>query len=555
LRQNSSKTVELVAQRIDTRKKTTRNETGGKDQMARVLVTEKIAEAGLDSLRQAGHEVDVELGLDPDGLLLKIPGYQALIIRSATKVTREVLTAGSDLQVVGRAGIGVDNIDLDAATERGVLVVNAPESNIISAAEHTMALLLAQARNVPQSNAAVLAGKWERSKWEGVELYGKTLGIIGLGRIGTLVAQRAKAFGMHLVAYDPYISPERAEQLGITLLGLEALMSQSDFVTIHLPKSPETMGLVSKELLAHAKEGLRIVNAARGGIIDEEALAEALKSGRLGGAALDVFKTEPPEGSPLLSIPSVVITPHLGASTREAQDKAGTQIAEQVEIALAGGLPQFSVNLTAGSVSAGVAPFVRLSEQLGRFFASFHGGLPKHFEVAYEGAIAEEDTSLLTLSVLKGVFSVATDDPVSYVNAGRIAKERGLVVREVRVTNASGDYANLVRLTSETHEVAGTRAGTKGEGRIVIVDGHAVEVPPAAHMVVVENDDHPGMIGIVGTVLGKHGISITDMAVSPAPQGGPALMLLATDQEVPIGVLEELAKSTGILSVHDASCM
>ena len=344
--------------------------------MARVLITEKLAERGLKALAEAGHEVDVQLDLDPDALLGAIVGAQALIVRSATQVTAAVLEAGTDLAVVGRAGIGLDNVDVEAATRRGVMVVNAPESNVLSAAEHAMALLLAQARNVPQAHAALMAGKWERSKWEGVELHGKTLGVIGLGRIGALVAQRALAFGMRLCAYDPYVSPDRARHMGVEMLSLDELVAESDFLTIHLPKTAETTGLIGAELLAKAKPGIRIVNAARGGIVDEQALADALRSGKVGGAAFDVFATEPCTDSPLFAFPSVVATPHLGASTVEAQDKAGVTIAEQVNLALAGDFVPFAVNVAATEVSETVRPYLRLAEQLGRCFACLNDGLP-----------------------------------------------------------------------------------------------------------------------------------------------------------------------------------
>ena len=319
--------------------------------MARILVTEKIAEGGLKKLRDAGHVVDTRVGLSPEELVDAVPGAAALIIRSATQVTAEVLEAGADLVVVGRAGIGLDNVDVAAATQRGVMVVNAPQSNILSAAEHTMALLLAQARNVPQAHAALVDGRWERSKWEGVELSDKTLGVIGLGRIGKLVAQRAHAFGMNLVAYDPFIAPESARRIGVEMLPLDELVQVADFITLHLAKTPETMGLVGKELLAKAKPGIRIINVARGGIVDEAALAEAIRSGHVGGAAIDVFVSEPTTESPLFGLPEVVVTPHLGASTREAQDKAGNTIAEQVLLALAGEFVPFAVNVDANEAA------------------------------------------------------------------------------------------------------------------------------------------------------------------------------------------------------------
>lgn len=340
----------------------------------RVLVSEQIADGGLQQLRDAGHDVEVRLDLTPETLLDAVVGAHALIIRSATRVTEEVLDAGTDLIVVGRAGIGLDNVDLPAATERGVMVVNAPQSNTLSAAEHTMALLLAQARNVPQAHAALKAGRWERSKWEGVELSDKTLGIIGLGRIGKLVAQRAMAFGMKLIAYDPFVTADRARQINVELVDLDELVSRSDFITLHLAKTPETAGLIGAELLARAKPSLRVINVARGGIIDEEALASAIADGTIAGAALDVFSKEPMTESPLFALDQVVVTPHLGASTAEAQDKAGDTIAEMVRLALAGDFVPFAVNVEAGEASESVRPYLSLAEHLGRIFGGLSGG-------------------------------------------------------------------------------------------------------------------------------------------------------------------------------------
>ncbi len=522
--------------------------------MARILVTEKIADSGLDQLRRAGHEVVVAEGLDADGLRAALPGAHALIIRSATKVTAEALAAGSDLVVVGRAGVGLDNVDVEAATARGVMVVNAPTSNILSVAEQAMALLLAQARNVPQAHAALVAGKWERSRWEGVELHGKTLGVIGLGRAGSLVAQRALAFGMRLLAFDPYVSPERARHMGVELRSLEELMAESDFVSVHTPKTPETVGLIGRDLLAKAKPGIRIVNTARGGIVDEEALAEAIRSGSVAGAGIDVFATEPCTDSPLFALDQVVVTPHLGASTEEAQDKAGVTIAEQVLLALAGDFVPYAVNVAARDVSETVRPFMPLAEQLGRFFACLHDGLPDGLTIEYQGELAGTGTGILTLSVLKGLFSSTTEDPVSYVNAPQLAEERGLEVREVS-TVTSHDYVNLVTLRSGSHAVAGTLtgAGVRAEARVVMVDDHVVEVPPSSDMLVVRNDDRPGVIGVVGTVLGEAGVSISSMAVGPSPDSGTALMVLSIDRQAPDGALDRLRADPGILDVHRVS--
>src|SRR5438552_802214 len=464
--------------------------------MPRVLVTERIAEGGLARLGAAGHEVDVRLGLSPDELLEAVPGVDALIIRSETKVTAEVLEAGADLVVVGRAGIGLDNVDVAAATRRGVMVVNAPQSNILSAAEHTMALLLAQARNIPQAHTALKAGKWERARWEGVELHGKVLGVVGLGRVGALVAQRALSFGMRLAAYDPYVSRERARHMGVELMDLEELVRRADFLTIHLPKTPETMGIIGKELLAQAKRGIRIVNTARGGIVDEDALAWAVGEGIVAGAGLDVFAEEPTTSSPLFELDTVVVTPHLGASTREAQDKAGDTIAEQVLLALGGDFVPFAVNVAAAEASETVRPFLPLAERLGTIYASLAEGVPSSLEVAYEGQLADYDTRILTLAVLKGLLGAGSDEPVSYVNAPQLATERGVEVRETKTSTAQ-DYVNLVTLRGGEHSIAGTLAGLKSEPRIVMVDEHSIDVPPARHMLIVRNEDRPGMLGLV----------------------------------------------------------
>jgi len=517
--------------------------------MARILVTEQLAETGLAAMRAGGHEVDVRLGLGPEQLLDAARGAAALVIRSATTVTAAVLEAGSDLVVVGRAGIGLDNVDVAAATRRGVMVVNAPQSNVLSAAEHTMALLLAQARNIPQAHSALTGGKWERARWEGVELHGKTLGVVGLGRVGALVAQRAHAFGMRLAAFDPYVSPDRARQMGVELTSLEELVAQSDFITIHLPKTPETIGLIGRDVLAQAKPGLRIINTARGGIVDEAALEEAIRSGRVAGAALDVFSTEPLTSSPLFGLPSVVVTPHLGASTAEAQDKAGVTIAEQVLLALAGEFVPFAVNVSATEASETVRPFLPLAERLGRIFASLVGGLPTKLDIEYEGALAEYDTSILTLSVLKGLFAGGIAEPVSYVNAPQLARECGLEYRESK-SSTSRDWVNLITLRSTEHSLAGTLHGMRGESRIVLVDDHVTEVPPARHMLVVRNDDRLGRIAAVATALAEAEINIADMAVGRSPGGATALMVIATDQPVPDQVMDRLTGAPGILDVR-----
>jgi D-3-phosphoglycerate dehydrogenase len=519
--------------------------------MARILVTEPIADGGLDRLRDAGHEVDVRTDLTPEQLREAISDANALIIRSATQVDADLLAAARELVVVGRAGIGLDNVDVPAATARGVMVVNAPQSNIISAAEHTMALLLAQARNVPQAHAALTAGRWERARWEGVELADKTLGIVGLGRIGKLVADRAKAFQMRLVAYDPFVSADRARQIGVELLPLDQVVATSDFLTIHLPKTKDTSGLINRELLMKAKPSLRVINVARGGIVDEADLAECIRDGVIAGAALDVFDKEPTTESPLFGLEQIVVTPHLGASTREAQDKAGDAIADMVQLALAGDFVPWAVNVDAAEANDAIRPFLPLAEQLGRLYGSLHRSSPDSFEMCCQGDIARFDTRILGLAVLKGFFSRITDEPVSYVNAPSLAKAAGIDMREVNST-VTEEYVNLITLRCrDHHSISGTLTGRRGEQRIVEIDGHDFDVPPAEHMLVITNDDRPGVIGSVGVILGDAGVNILDMDVGRVADAGTAVMLLATSTEVPGEILEALRAAPGILSVDE----
>ena len=526
--------------------------------VARVLVTEAIADRGLQRLRDAGHEVDVRLDFTPETLPDLLKGANALIIRSATQVDKVALDAADRLIVVGRAGIGLDNVDVAHATERGVMVVNAPQSNTLSAAEHTMALLLSQARNVPQAHAALKAGRWERSKWNGVELADKMLGIVGLGRIGKLVAQRASAFGMHLVAFDPFVSDEAARRINVELVSLDELVARSDFVTLHLAKTPETVGLIGTELLAKAKPGIRIINVARGGIVDEQALADAIRAGRVAGAGIDVFSSEPCTDSPLFELDQVVVTPHLGASTVEAQDKAGDTIADMVLLALAGEFVPFAVNVSAGEVSETVRPYQQLAERLGRVLAGLVGdstggdasapGGAGAIEIEYRGEIGAYDHRILTLSVLKGFFGATSDQPVSYVNAPQLAAEHGVEVRATSVTE-SRDYRNVITLSSGGRLVAGTLVGLHGTAKLVRVDDHALEITPAEHMVVVRNDDVPGMIGRVGTTLGDAGINISDMVVGRTDDGVAALMVVATDADPGPAVVSALVSIPGVRSV------
>jgi len=512
--------------------------------MFRVLVTEKISQSGLSHLEKSGYEVDVQLGLDETQLLDAIQGAHAIIIRSATKITKEVIAQGKDLVVIGRAGIGLDNVDVAAATEQGIMVVNAPKSNILSAAEHTMALLLAQARNIPPANEALRNGRWERNKWTGVELADKTLGIIGLGRIGKLVAQRALSFGMKLVAYDPFVAPERAKQLSVELLSLKELMEISDFVTIHVAKTPETIDLISAETLTYAKPDLRIVNVARGGIVNESDLADAIASKQIAGAALDVFETEPTTQSPLFDHQNVIVTPHLGASTREAQEKAGTTIAEQVDLALQSKFVPFAVNVSASEATETVRPFLPLAEKLGSLFAGLCPTLPEVVNIEFAGEIGGYDNKITELSVAKGLLA-GTGQSISFVNALSVAKEQGIAI-ESKNTTIAFDYLNTIKIEGGEHSIAGTVVGLKGEHRIVMVDAHTVDVPPSAHMIVLRNDDRPGVIGKVGTILGENGINIADMNVGRSEDGLGALMVISTQNPVPQVVGQKLIDTDGV---------
>lgn len=519
----------------------------------KVLVSDALSEAGLERLRR--HlEVDIVTGLSPEDLVRTIGPYDALVIRSETQVTASVIEAAENLKVVGRAGIGLDNVDVEAATRQGVLVVNAPQSNILSAAEHTIALMLAQARNIPQSHDALVHGAWERNKWQGVELHGKTLGIVGLGRVGTLVAQRASAFGMRLLAYDPYLSPDRASQMGVILAdSVEEVCARSDFITVHLPKTPETIGIIGARELEATRPGARIVNTSRGGLIDEDALADALEAGKLGGAAVDVFDGEPVTEHRLFGLPHVVVTPHLGASTAEAQDKAGVAIAEQVLLALHGEFVPYAVNVDVGAdIPAMVRSYMRLTERLGRVAVALAGSGIERLRFEYLGGIADSDTRALTLSGLKGAFSAVVHEPVTFVNAPVLAKERGISIEESK-SSQSLDYVNLIEVHAEgasgTVNVGGVLVGKRDNERLVRLYGYDIDMAFAPIMVFFRYDDRPGVVGTVGSVLGEAGVNIANMQVGRQSEGGEALMGLAVDSAIPDEVLERI---TALAELHSA---
>jgi D-3-phosphoglycerate dehydrogenase len=516
----------------------------------RIVIAEEIADAGLDRLRSAGFIVDMQLNKSATELHAILADASALIVRSATMVDAAMLAAGKHLVVVARAGVGLDNIDVEAATKQGVMVVNAPQSNVLSAAEHTMALILSIARNVPQAHSALVAGRWERSKWEGIELAGKTLGILGLGRIGTLVAQRARAFDMRLVAYDPYISAERGRELGVEMTTLERVVEQADVLTIHLPKNKETTGIINADMLKRAKRSLRIVNVARGGIADENDLAEALRDGTIAGAALDVFAKEPTTESPLFGLGNIVVTPHLGASTREAQDRAGEVVADMVQLALNGDFVPFAVNLEAGDANETLKPFVPLADRIGRVFASMIESTPSTIEISTTGEIGGYDPGLITISALKGMLSVWSSDQVSLVNAPSMARNLNITVESVASTTTTHrDYVNLITLRSGERNIAATLTGRRREARIVMIDHHLTDIPPSEHMLVVKNDDRPGAIGRIASALGNAGINIANMDVGSSETAGNALMCIATTTAVPLDVLQHLRTLEGISSV------
>ena len=515
--------------------------------MAKVLVTEKLAETGLELLRARGHDVQVQLNLSPIDLRSKIAEIDALIVRSATEVDAELLRAAKQLQVVGRAGVGLDNVDTAVATSLGILVCNAPESNVVSAAEHSVGLLLALARNVAQAHGALVEGRWERSLWTGVELLHKTVGIVGLGRVGRLVAQRLSGFDVQILAFDPFVSSESAREVNVEMVELDELLGRSDFVTVHLPKTEDTVGLFDASRFSKFKQGAFLVNAARGGVVVEGDLADALDNGHLAGAALDVFDAEPKLSSPLFGRADVVVTPHLGASTDEAQDRAGFTIAEQVALALDGDFVPFAVNIAAEEASDALRPYLGIAERLGAFFSGLVGELPSEIEVKVAGEIGGYDTKILVLSMLRGILDKSCDGPVTFVNAFQLADELGIVVSDSSARDA-GEFRNLIEVRGGSHAVAGTLVRSANEPRIVMIDDHSVEVPLANHILVIRNDDRPGMIGTVGTILGEADVNISFMGLGRDGAGDHALMALASDHSIAEQTLETLRSEKGIQS-------
>lgn len=521
--------------------------------MPRVLVTDAIAEAGIERLRGSA-DVDVRVGIPADELIRCIGAYDALAVRSETKVTAEVIAEAANLKVIGRAGVGVDNIDVRAATERGILVVNSPEGNTIAAAELSIAMLLALARRIPEADASLRAGRWERKRFLGCEVYQKTLGVIGLGKIGSEVARRARAFEMHVVAYDPFATEESARHCGATLLPLDELYERSDFITVHVPLNDKTRGMIGAEEIARMKDGVRIVNCARGGIIDEQALADAVRSGKVAGAAFDVFSEEPPgTDNPLLGLPEVIVTPHLGASTEEAQVNVAIDIAEQIIDVLQGRPARAAVNMPALSAEAlaTVGPYIALAEKIGSLHTQLSRDLEgrgqpiEAVEVIFQGDFSDLPTDPITRAVLAGVLSPVLSDPVNLVNAPVLAASRGLQVTESHTTT-HGEYSTMLTVRSRSAGGERTICGTvfgRSDIRIVHIDGYRVDIVPSGALLITLHEDRPGMIGAVGTLLGTNGVNIAGMNVGRKQIGGQALMVLMLDEAISERVL------TGIRSI------
>ncbi|MQY53433.1 MAG: phosphoglycerate dehydrogenase [Firmicutes bacterium] len=525
-----------------------------KEVSVKVLVSDKLAEEGIELLRESPDiTVDVKLKLELQELLKHIGKYDALLVRSATKVTKEVIDAAKNLKVIGRAGVGVDNIDVEAASKRGILVMNTPGGNTISAAEHTMSMLLALSRCIPQANISLKSKQWEKKKFLGTEIFKKTMGIVGLGRIGGEVAKRAQSFGMEIIACDPYISKAHAREIGVKLVSFPELIKQADYITIHIPSTPETKHIINKETINQMKEGVRIINCARGGIIDEAALAEAVKSGKVGGAALDVFEKEPPFDSPVLGLENIIVTPHLGASTEEAQINVARDIAQQVLDFLKKGIVRNAVNMPEldPEKMKTLGPYINLCEKLGRLQAQISEGGFTQIGVQYSGEILRHEIEPLTIALLKGLLEPVLEREVNFINAPLIAEERGIKVTESKVSKVE-DFANLIVVQALTEKgeniVAGTLLGKK-EPRLVRIGEFDLDVIPEGYMLLCSNLDKPGVIGKIGTILGNRKINIAGMQVGRKTVGGKALTIINVDCDISEEVLKEIEGISEIVEV------
>ncbi|MCM1984127.1 phosphoglycerate dehydrogenase [Lyngbya confervoides] len=525
--------------------------------MPKVLVSDPIDQAGIDLLGQVA-QVDERPKLSPEELLRIIPEYDALMIRSGTQVTQEVIEAGTNLKIIGRAGVGVDNVDVPTATRKGIVVVNSPEGNTIAAAEHAIALMMSLSRHVPQANQSLKAGHWDRKKFTGVEVYKKNLGIVGLGKIGSHVANVAQAMGMKILAYDPFLSQERADQLGCRLVDLDLLFSESDYITLHLPKTPETTNLINAETLARMKPTARIINCARGGIVDESALAEALKAGKIAGAALDVFANEPLKESDLFEVEeNLILTPHLGASTEEAQVNVAIDVAEQIRDVLLGLPARSAVNIPGlkPEVLEKLKPYLMLAETLGNLVGQLAGGRIESLDVRLQGELAKTDSKPIVIAALKGLLTPALRERVNFVNAAIEAKERGIRIIETKDSDVR-DYAGSIRLVakgaSESRSVNGALLADK-EMRITSIDDFPISVIPTQHMLLTLHRDMPGIIGQIGSTLGKFNVNIASMQVGRKLVRGDAVMVLSIDDPLPEGVIDEITQAPGIRDAYMVS--
>jgi D-3-phosphoglycerate dehydrogenase len=519
----------------------------------RVLISDNISPKGIKILKDAGLEVDVKTGMKPEELKACIGEYNGLVIRSATKVTGEIIDAATNLKVIGRAGSGLDNVDKVAATKRGIVVMNTPGGNTITTAEHTIALLFALARKIPQATASMKSGKWEKKKFIGVELFGKTLGVIGIGNIGSQVAKRAQGLQMNVIAYDPFLSEDKAKTMGVEKVSLEELFRRSDFITIHTPITPETKNMINKETIKIMKEGVRVINCARGGIINEKDLYDALIEGKIGGAALDVFEKEPPENNLLLTLDNVVSTPHLGASTEEAQENVAVAVAEQIVDYLIHGTIRNAVNFPSipADQVARLQPYVNLAEKLGGFAAQIFEGGVTEMAIEYRGEASEINTAPVTIAAIKGFLTPILEETVNFVNAPLIAKERGIEVKETKSTDA-GDYQSMVAIRLKAKEKESYIAGTlfsRKDPRIVAIDNFKVEIVPEGELLFMYNNDKPGVIGNIGTLLGKNNINIARMHFGRETLGGKAISVVTIDTPATPEIIEELKRLPNILSV------
>ncbi|NIL78065.1 phosphoglycerate dehydrogenase [Rhodococcus sp. Eu-32] len=518
-----------------------------------VLIADKLAQSTVEALGD-GVEVRWVDGPDRPALLAAVPEADAILVRSATTVDAEVLAAGTKLKIVARAGVGLDNVDVPAATERGVLVVNAPTSNIHTAAEHAVTLLLSAARQIPAADKTLREHEWKRSKFNGVEIFGKTVGVVGLGRIGQLFAQRLAAFETHVIAYDPYVSAARAAQLGIELVSLDELLTRADMFSVHLPKTPETKGIIGKEALAKTKPGVIVVNAARGGLVDEQALADAITSGHVFAAGIDVYASEPCTDSPLFELPQVVVTPHLGASTTEAQDRAGTDVAKSVLLALAGEFVPDAVNVKGGAVGEEVSPWLDIVRKQGVLLGALSDELPSSLSVDVRGELAAEDVEILKLSALRGLFSAVIEDSVTFVNAPSLAEERG-VTAEVTTAPESENHRSVVDIRAVYGDgtvlnVAGTLTGTQQVEKIVNINGRNFDLRAEGKNLIINYTDQPGSLGRIGTLLGDAGVDIQAAALSQDSEGDGATILLRVDKDVSAEVSANIASAVGASTIE-----